>query len=352
MRGIKTGSVALGVIAIIAILLVAGRLYLPYWVTDYLNARIAELDGYDGSLKDVDIHLWRGAYVVHGLEIHKIEGGLKEPFIAAETIDLSVEWSALLDGAVVAEIDIHNADLNFSRRQRGEGAGWEQLVDAWSPFDINRLALHGGRVAYIDYSTDPNVHLYVDDIDAEVTNLRNVEDREHTLPSDLRITGRSLGGGALTVEGKLDAIQAIPDFDLAAELRQASLPAFNDYANAFAAIDFEKGNLGLFTELAAADGRMSGYVKAVATDISLVDLREQDQNPFNVLWESLVSGFMEIFENQPEDQFAFRVPIEGNLDDPDRDGWAAFLSIFDNAFGQAFTRDTDGNIRFEELLEE
>ncbi len=43
---------------------------------------------------------------------------------------------------------------------------------------------------------------------------------------------------------------------------------------------------------------------------------------------------MEIFENQPKDQFAFRIPIEGNLDDPDRGTWAAF------------TRDTEGRIRF------
>ncbi len=50
MKGIKTRIVALSLIAIIAVLLVAGRLYLPYWVTDYLNTQIAALDGYGGSI--------------------------------------------------------------------------------------------------------------------------------------------------------------------------------------------------------------------------------------------------------------------------------------------------------------
>ncbi|RRQ24235.1 DUF748 domain-containing protein [Guyparkeria sp. SCN-R1] len=352
MKGIKKRSVAFGLIAVIVVLLILGRAYLPYWVTDYLNTQIAALDGYAGSLEDVDIHLWRGAYVVHGLEIHKLEGGLKEPFVAAETIDLSVEWSALLDGAVVAEIDIHDADLNFSRTQSGEGAGWQRLVEAWSPFDINRLTIHGGRVAYIDYSTEPNVHLFIDDIEARVTNLRNVERGDPSLPSDLNITGHSIGDGELTVEGKLNVVKSTPDFDIDLALRGASLAAFNDYTKAAAAIDFESGTVGLFSELAAVDGRLTGYLKTVATDISVVDLSESDQNPINALWESAVSVFMDVFKNQPEDQFAFRIPIEGNLNDPERGTWAAFLSIFDNAFGQAFTRDTDGNIRFEELLED
>ncbi len=352
MNGIKKRSVALSLIAVIVVLLIVGRAYLPYWVTDYLNAQITALNGYGGSIQDVDIHLWRGAYVVHGLEIHKHQGERNEPFVAAETIDLSVEWSALLDGAVVAEIDIYGADFNFSKRQHGQGENWEQVVNAWSPFDINRVALHAGRVEYIDYSTEPNIHLYVDGIDAQVTNLRNVEKGGPALPSDLSITGQSIGGGELTVDGRLNVIKSIPDFDINLELQDASLSAFNDYTRAAAAVDFESGTVGLFSELAAADARLTGYVKVVATDVSLVNLRKGGQNPINTLWESAVSVFMEVFENQPEDQFAFSIPIEGNLDDPDRGTWAAFLSIFDNAFGQAFTRDTEGRIRFEELLED
>ncbi|MFI9653542.1 DUF748 domain-containing protein [Guyparkeria sp. GHLCS8-2] len=352
MNGIKKRSVALSLIAVIVVLLIVGRAYLPYWVTDYLNAQITALNGYGGSIQDVDIHLWRGAGSIHGLEIRKHGGERNEPFVAAETIDLSVEWSALLDGAVVGAIDIHGADLNFSKRQHGQGENWERVVNAWSPLDINRLALHGGRVAYIDYSAEPNIHLYIDDIDAQVTNLRNVTDGDIALPSHLSIKGQSVGGGELTVDGRLNMIKSIPDFDINLELQDASLPAFNDYTKAAAAVDFESGTVGLFSELAAADGRLTGYVKVVATDVSLVNLRKGGQNPINALWESAVSVFMEVFENQPEDQFAFSIPIEGNLDDPDRGTWAAFLSIFDNAFGQAFTRDTEGRIHFEELLED
>ncbi|MFO7808791.1 MAG: DUF748 domain-containing protein [Guyparkeria sp.] len=353
MKGIKKRRMALGLIAVIVVLLIAGSVYLPHWVTDYLNTEIAALDGYDESVQDVDIHLWRSAYAIHGLEIHKHRGERNQPFVAAKTIDLPVEWSALLKGAVVTEIDIHDADFNFSKRQHGQGENWEQVVNAWTPFDINRLALHGGRVEYIDYSAEPNIHLYIDGIDARVTNLRNVEPGgDPTLPSDLSITGQSVGGGQLTVDGRLNMIKSIPDFDIDLELQNASLPAFNDYTSDAAAVDFESGAVGLFSELAAADGQLAGFLKVVATDVSLVSLSERNQNPTNALWESAVSVFMEAFKNQPQDQFAFRIPIEGNLNDPERGSWAAFLSIFDNASGQAFTRDTEGRISFEELLKD
>lgn len=137
-------------IVLLAVALVGARIYLPYWVTDYVNARIAELDGYGGSIADVDIHLWRGAYTIHGLDIYKTKGGLKEPFVAADSIDLSIEWRALFKGSIVAEVDINGINFNIAKSQTGAGAGWDKLVDALSPVDINRLNVNSGRVAYLD----------------------------------------------------------------------------------------------------------------------------------------------------------------------------------------------------------
>ncbi|MDF2368220.1 DUF748 domain-containing protein [Sneathiella sp.] len=334
----------------IALLLIAGRLYLPYWVKDYVNTQIGLLDDYSGGVQDIDINLWRGAYKIQALEIYKQEGGLDAPFAAARTIDLSVEWKALLNGAIVAEIDIYDADLNFSKTQTGEGAGWIGLVDALSPFNINRLAVHSGKITYIDYTADPNINLFIKDINATATNLRNVTDKENPLPSSLKISGTSIGEGELLFEGRMNIFRDIPDFDFGAELRDANLTAFNDYGRAYAAVDFEGGTIGIFSELAAADGNVTGYVKLVATNVT-VEAIEKEENPLTIVWESLVSAFVEIFENQPKDQFAIRIPVEGKLDDPEEDLWSAFISIFSNAFGQAFKKNEDGTINFQDALE-
>ena len=55
-------------------------------------------------------------------------------------------------------------------------------------------------------------------------------------------------------------------------------------------------------------------------------------------------------KNQPKDQFALRIPIDGDLKNPKEDAFSAFLSIFSNAFGKAFTRNTDGNVNFSDAL--
>lgn len=339
--------ILIGLLVVVACGLVAARIYLPYWLTDHVNKEISELKGYGGGVKDIDVHLWRGAYQIHGLNIHKERGGLKEPFFAAETVDLSIEWDALFHGEVVAEMDLYDADLNFSKGQTGQGAGWAKFVNALSPFDINRFEVHSGKVAYIDRSEKPNVNLFIRDINAQVKNLRAVTDKNKTLPSPITVSGTSIGGGKLSIAGNMNILRDVPDFDLNGKLEGASLAAFNDYAESFAAVAFQSGNASVYTELASADGHVTGYVKPIIRGISV---EYKDTDPFTALWRGLVGVFMELFKNHPHDQFAMRVPIEGNLNNPDTDGWGAFWSIFKNAFGKAFSRDTDGNISFNDAL--
>ncbi len=340
-------KVLAGLIVGLAIVLVASRLFLPYWLRDYINAEIDKLENYTGSVEAVSVSVWRGAYQIHGMNIRKTKGGLDKPFVAANTIDLAVDWGALVRGRIVAEVDIYEINLTFAKNQTGQGAGWPTFVEVISPLDVNRLTVHGGRLAYIDYTADPNINLYVDDIVLSVTNLRNVTDAENKLPSRVDAYGTSVGGGVLTMGGNMNFMKDTPDFDFGLELRDADLTAFNDYAREYALLDFSKGTVGIFAELAAADGHVVGYVKPVATDIALIDL-DQDKNPFNIIWEALASLFIELFENQPKDQFAARVPIEGDLNNPDEDMWAAFFSIFKNAFGQAFSKDEDGTVEFND----
>lgn len=344
-------KVTSGTVLLIAAILIGFRLYFPVWLTGYVNEQIATLDGYGGTIEDVDVHLWRGAYQIHGLDIHKNTGGLEKPFIAAEKIDFSVEWSALLNGAIVTEIDIYEVDFNFSKTQTGKGEGWATLVNHLSPFDINRLDVHSGRLSYTSYTAEPNVHLFIDGIDAQIKNLRNVKDGDKALPSSVKVTGTSIGGGALSLDGGMNILKETPDFDLGLKLENANLKAFNDYARSYAGLDFESGTLGVFSEMAAANGRLTGYVKPVATGVSVVSVKEQG-NPFNLLWESLVSVVLELFENQSQDQFAMRIPVEGNLNSPEQEFWIdGFLSIFSNAFGRAFSKNEDGTINFQDALE-
>jgi hypothetical protein len=338
-------------LVLIAVGLIGARLYLHVWATQYVNRQIAALHGYQGWVQDVGISLWRGAYQIYDMRIFKSENGLEEPFVAARTVDLSVEWRALLHGRIVAKIVIDNIDLNFAVNQTGRGGGWKRFVDALSPLDINRLEVRGGRVAYIDAQAKPRADIHIDDLAAEITNLRNVERRTTTLPSDVRVSGVSLGKGKFQLKGRANILlRDVPDFDIDIKLENAALPAFNDYARAVAAVDFEKGRASVYCELAASNGEVDGYLKFLASDVSVGSRDSPDHNPLSAVWKMLVAAFMEIFKNHPRDQFALRIPVRGNIHHPGEDGWSAFFSIFENAFGRAFTRNVDGSVTFSDAV--
>ncbi len=338
-----------GLVAVLLVIAIGARAYLPIWVKDHVNSKLMALDKYDGHVDDIDISLIRGAYKIDGLIIYKSDQSNERPFVKTPLIDLSIEWRSLLRGAIVAEIDIYDIELNFAKSQTGKGAGWKSLIESLAPFDINRASVNNGKISYTDYTSDPHFELSATNIDAEVKNLRAVKDDDKSLPSTLVIAASTMGDGQIKVSGDMNMLKETPDFDMSMEFSNANLTAFNDYAKRNAMIDFQSGVLDVSGELAAADGNVVGYVKPVASNVAVVGLKD-DMNPINFVWESLVSVVMEIFENQPNDQIALRIPIEGNLNDIKTDMFSGIISILSNAFGEAFTKQEDGTISFSDAF--
>lgn len=99
-------------LALLAVVLVV-HFMLAIWVRDYVNRKLSEIPDYRGHVEAVTLHLWRGAYSVHNLKIEKTSGRVPVPFFSAPLVDLSVEWRALFNGALVGEIDLFQPRLNF-----------------------------------------------------------------------------------------------------------------------------------------------------------------------------------------------------------------------------------------------
>ena len=221
--------------------------------------------------------------------------------------------------------------------QTGVETDWTKPITDLMPLDINWVEIYDGRVAYQDFSRQPNVDLFVKDLYLKATNLRNVEDKNNAFPSKLTMNGNSIGGGKLALDGNVNIVKKTPDLDLKAKLEHVNLPAMNDYAKAFAGIDFTKGRLDIYSDLLVKDGKVSGFVKPLATGIELIDLK-QDSNPINVIWESLVSVVLEIFQNQSKDQFGTQIQLTGTIDSPETSFWSTLNGILRNAFVKAYSR--------------
>lgn len=336
-------NIGLGLLLTLIAGLIALRAYLPFWVTDYVNRTLDNIPGYSGSISDVDLALYRGAYIIKNLNVVKDGRDIPVPFIDIRRIDLSLQWSALFRGRVVGDVTLYEPKLNFATgkggsTQTGESTNWTKPIKDLMPLDINWVEIQDGTITYQDFSAREKVDLSIYDLNARATNLRNVEDENNPLPSTITARGRSVGKGQLAIDGRVNILKRIPDMKVKGKLEQVNLPSLNDYARTAAGIDFTTGTLNVYSDITVKDGRVSGFVKPLATDISLIDL-EEDANPIGVVWESIVSVLLEIFQNQPRDQFATQVELTGTIKNPDTNFWSTIRGIFKNAFIEAYSRN-------------
>lgn len=337
------------------IVLIAARLSLSYFVTRYVNGVLAEIPGYYGSIYDVDIRLYRGAYTVDSLKLFKLDGNKRVPFVDIPVSDLSVEWGALLDGEIVGEAVFRDPVLNFiggnksdtSQNQTGDDVDWTEPLKRLTPFKINRLEVTNGTITFHDFTTKPKVNISLEKLDLLCTNLNNATDQSERLPSTVTLSGTSIGGGQLKLDMEINVLKEIPDLDMDMRFENVDMKALNDFFRAYARVDVSSGTFNLYAEMAVNEGIVTGYVKPIAQNVKLIDLKD-DSNPVNLLWETVVATVKNIFKNQPENQLATRVPLVGDLNDPDPAIWPTIWNIFNNAFVKAFEHSTDNSVRFTE----
>lgn len=340
-------------IGAILLALIAARAAMPYYVARYVNKALSNLEGYSGSISDVDIHLYRGAYSIDSLRIFRKDGNKEVPFVDIPVTDVSVEWRSLLDGALVGELIFERPQLNFiagsepAGNQDGGDVDWTRPIKDLMPLEINRMEIQHGTINFYNFTTEPKVSISLNSLDAVALNLSNASDQPERLPSTISASATSEGGGKLTLSAGINVLKEIPDMDLDMKLEKIDMRSMNDFFMAYADVDVEKGSFNLYSEVTIDNGVVGGYVKPIAVDVKVVNLKKDKEKPLNLLWQSFVGLITEVFDNQKEDQFATKVLLDGNLNTGVEVGvWPSVWNIFGNAFVKAFELNTDSKVEF------
>jgi hypothetical protein len=333
-----------------AVLLIAARAVLPIFVERVVNDKLDELEGYSGRIEDVDLALIRGAYVIEGVRIVKTGGRIPVPFFAAREIDISVEWSALFDGDIVAEIELYGPRLNFvkgptKRTSQTEPAdNWTETVRDLAPFKINRFAIYNGQVHYRDFHSEPRVDVYLQGIRATARNLTNAEDLSGSLVATFDAHARAMGSGDLDLKGKYNPYAKQPTFEIDAKLDRLKLAQVNTFLKAYGNVDAERGTLSIDTEFAASRGRFKGYVKPFIDDLQVLRWDQEEEGFFGKLWEGVVEVAGEILEDHDKDRIATRIPFSGSVEGPEADVWSTIGGLLKNAFIESLRRGLEGKV--------
>lgn len=334
------------------------RIALPFVILHYANKKLAALEGYYGHIDDIDLNLYRGAYVINDIFINNIEEEDTTEFFKCPRIDLSVEWDAIFSGKLVGEVEFEKPVINYTMgREIGKGeikddsANFIQLIKDFMPLKINRFAVADGEIHYVDLSKNPTVDVPMTAVNIEgtgLTNETNEGDSIAVLPATIKMDA-ALYNGRLTINTKLDPLNTAPTFDLDATLTNTDLTSFNPFFNAYARFDVEKGSMALYCEVAARDGEFTGYVKPLLTDLKILHINSEEGGPVQIAWEAFLGGVVEVFTNQPKDQFATKIPFDGKFKNPDIDIVPAIFAILRNAFVEALKPSLDNDVSIEEV---
>jgi hypothetical protein len=344
----------IALVVLIAVL-VAARIAMPFVVEDYVNGRLSRLEAYQGHIGDVDIHLWRGAYTIDDIEIVKKDAARSVPFFKTQWLNLSIEWRSLFRGSLVAEAVFQSPEINLvqakseSGSQLGKEENWNQTLESLFPFRFNTITVEDGTIRFLAPGISSKDAITARQVKASVSNLTNVLDAGKRTFADFELTGTVLDGAPARVGGSVDAFATQPTFDVNMEVKKIQLPQANPWLREYIKADAEAGTFELYLELAAADGKFTGYAKPILQDVDLYRSGEPEENPLKRAWEGFLDFAANVLENPDAEQVAARIPFTGTIKDPETNLFATIASVMRNAFVSAFARSLEGSITLRDV---
>lgn len=351
------------------VLLVIGRLCMPPAIKWYVNRTIDRSPLYDGQIGGISVHLYRGAYTIHQIQLIKTTGNVPVPLFKANRVDLAIEWGALWTGSVVGQISMESPEINFvdgedkADSQSGGTIGdadpaageapaapWLEIIRDLFPFRINSARVHNGSIHLRTFQGDVPVDVYLSQLEATLDNLTNIQNTSQPMITTAKATGLAMDHAKFEYEMKLDPFSYQPTFRLVTRLLGLDVTQLRDLCRHYGGFDFEHGWFDLVVELAATEGQLRGYVKPLFRDLKVIgqqDLKEDD--PLGVFWEAIVGVAAEAFKNQPRDQLGTLIPFKGSVSGPRPDLMSTIGNVLRNAFIRAYLPKLQGDQQVDGL---
>jgi len=338
-------------LSFLVLLCVIGRVMLPGFVRDYVNRTLDRNTLYSGSIGEIQIHLWRGAYSIHDIKLSKTSGDVPVPLFAAQRVDFNIQWKALIHRKVVGQVFMEAPEINFVDAptawdsQTGDSGPWLEMVSDLFPFSINSAVIHNGSVHFRTYSAQKPVDAYLSEVEGEVDNLNNVSEETSSQAASVQVTATAMDQAKLQFLMTLDPSSYHPTFHMALRLLGLDVTKINDLALAYGKFDFKRGWFDLIIEADCKEGQMTGYVKPLFRDLKVFSLAQdikEDSMP-QFFWHALVGTTTHVLTNQLRDQFGTLIPFAGDASGTTTlDFLATIGNIFRNGFIRAYLPHLEG----------
>ncbi len=198
---------------------------------------------------------------------------------------------------------------------------------------LDQFRLTNSNVGWIDRTKSPDYRVFVTGANLNVTNLSN---QFKDGPARATLTGKFMGSGATSAKASYRPDKSGPDFDLNLTIEGTQMAAMNDIWRAYGKFDVVGGSLAIYSQLRVKNGRIDGYVKPVFKDVNVYDKKQDAKKPFfKKLYEGIVEGVADVFENRKTDKVATVADISGPVSDPHSSTMQIIGKLIENAFIKA-----------------
>ena len=288
-----------------------------------------------------------------GIDLQRIELDYLKPIVARYGFTLAagtfggrgnVEYSpdvAILDLDDV-QVDGLRGDYAYKKRtaqpvKKAAAKTAEAAEDVANKPDVllkaKRISASGATVGFVNQEATPRYRVFLADTNLVIENFTN-QRTEGTATA--RLEGRFMGTGVTSLRATFRPETNGPDFDLDARIENTDLKALNDLLRAHAKIDVASGVFSVYSEVTVKAGRIKGYVKPLFRDLDVYDADQDREKSFGTkLKEKAADLVGKVFKNQPRDEVATVVPIEGQIKDPKASTWETLIGLVQNAFFKA-----------------
>jgi len=338
------------------ILIVVARIMLKPFVLKKVNTTLQQIKGHTGSVDDISIKLYRGAYQIHNIQIQTKENEKLTPLFKAQLIDLSIEWKEVFNGNLVGEVALNTGEVNFVKQGEtvytGEEGNWQETIQDLFPLKINNFEFNNSIVHYRDFSSTPQVNIYIADINGQATNLTNSLELSKDLVSNINAKGKVMDQATISLNMDVNPYDEAGTFNLDLKMDGLEITRLNDFLEAYLSIDAEEGTFSFYTEMASNEGDFTGYLKPIINDLKILDWQNENDTFFNTAWQAIAGLLVKGVENFKEDQVGTQIPISGKLSDPDLKILTAIGNLLENAFIEALNQNINNTININSPIEE
>ncbi|MCW5891408.1 MAG: DUF748 domain-containing protein [bacterium] len=201
----------LGALVVVVALLVVGLQLVDEPLRREMERRLnAALTGYTVTIQNLDLQPFALAIELEGVTVVQ-DARPSPPVVYLPRWKTSLQWKALLSGAVVADAEFDAPRLYLTRSQaEAEAAddtpaadrGWQDAVTSVHPLKINEVVVRDGALTYWDGKQDP---VKLTDLDLDIDNIRNVRSAAGRYPSPVTASMR-VAGGRIAFDGHADLL--------------------------------------------------------------------------------------------------------------------------------------------------